>query len=61
MPAAFKALGIELKTGATRTEALAAVQKVATGQAEDYAGPLSCEQAAWRARELKPAGTPVRK
>lgn len=30
-------------------------------QGEDYAGPLSCEQAAWRAAHLKPAGTPVRK
>lgn len=35
--------------------------KAPAWQAEDYTGPLSCEQAAWRARELKPAGTPVRK
>jgi hypothetical protein len=33
----LKSLGIALRTGATRTEALAAVQKVAAGQAEDYA------------------------
>ena len=35
--------------------------KAPAWQAEDYAGPLSCEQAAWRAAHLKPAGTPVRK
>lgn len=33
----LKSLGISLKDGATQTEALAAVQKVAAGQAEDYA------------------------
>ncbi len=33
----LKALGIQLKAGATQTEALAAVQKVAAGQAEAYA------------------------
>lgn len=35
--------------------------KAPAWQADDYAGPLSCEQAAWRAAHLKPAGTPVRK
>jgi hypothetical protein len=34
---ALKALGIELRDGATQTEALAAVQAAAAGQAEDYA------------------------
>lgn len=34
---ALKALGIELKDGATATDALAAVQKAAAGQAEAYA------------------------
>lgn len=34
---ALKALGIQLRDGATATEALAAVQKVARGQAEAYA------------------------
>jgi hypothetical protein len=34
---ALKALGIELKAGATATEALAAVTKAAAGQAEDFA------------------------
>lgn len=38
---ALKGLGIELKKGATQTEALAAVQKVATGQADAYAETLS--------------------
>jgi hypothetical protein len=33
----LKSLGIELRAGATATEALAAVQKVATGQADAYA------------------------
>lgn len=33
----LKSLGIELAEGATQTEALAAVQRVAAGQAEDYA------------------------
>lgn len=33
----LKGLGIELKANATQTEALAAVQKVAAGQAEDWA------------------------
>lgn len=33
----LKSLGIVLKEGATQTEALAAVQRVAAGQAEDYA------------------------
>ena len=33
----LKSLGIELKVGATQTEALAAVQRVAAGQAADYA------------------------
>lgn len=33
---ALKALGIELRTGASQTEALAAVQKVAAGQAKEY-------------------------
>lgn len=33
----LKSLGIELRAGATQTEALAAVQRVAANQAEDYA------------------------
>ena len=36
----LKSLGIVLKDGATRTEALAAVQKVAGGQAEAYAATM---------------------
>lgn len=30
-------------------------------QSEDYTGPLSIEQAGWRAHHCKPAGTPARK
>jgi hypothetical protein len=37
----LKSLGIVLKEGATQTEALAAVQAVAAGQAEDYANTNS--------------------
>lgn len=36
----LKSLGIELKNGATQTEALAAVEKVAGGQAADFANTL---------------------
>ncbi|TAL06729.1 MAG: hypothetical protein EPO00_10575 [Chloroflexota bacterium] len=38
---ALQALGIKLRDGATQTEALAAVQKIATGQAEAYARTTS--------------------
>lgn len=37
----LKSLGVVLKDGATQTEALAAVQKVAAGQAADYASTTS--------------------
>jgi hypothetical protein len=37
----LKSLGIELANGATQTEALAAVQAVAAGQAEDYSATTS--------------------
>jgi hypothetical protein len=47
----LKSLGIVLKDGATQTEALAAVQKVAGGQAKDYAatveGKLLIAQTKW--------------
>lgn len=45
----LKSLGIELKHGATQTEALAAVEKIAAGQAEEFAktteGKLTVAQA----------------
>lgn len=43
---ALAQLGIKLKEGATQTEALAAVQKIAAGQAEAYANTLSGKVAA---------------
>lgn len=56
----LKSLGIVLRDGATQTEALAAVQKVAAGQAEAYANTLSGKLLAAQIRfneQLENAGT----
>jgi hypothetical protein len=46
----LKSLGIVLKDGATQTEALAAVQKVAMGQASQYADTLAGKSEALQAK-----------